>query len=172
MSSNTEELTDIMKMVMESDSNSSDDDADTKPAEHTKLTGGSLKSKRQHVSSASDISRDTSSLDPAKAIRDSVYSQWLSEKKAKIKEKKIKETKSKSELQNEELQAIAKKEQLEADCKKAYKIWKAKKDKDMMEKLKIKQEKGTVVTCLCVIKCYTVPCYTYTIHNPKFNDLC
>ena len=144
MSTSTKELTDIMKMVMESDTNSSDDEAE--PVKHVKPTGGSLKSNRQYAASVSDISRDTSSLDPAKPICDSVYSEWLSEKKAKIKEKKIRETKSKSELQNEELQAIAKKEQLKADCERAYKTWMAKKNKDMMEKLKIKQqEKGACV---------------------------
>lgn len=143
MSTNTEELTDIMKMVMESDSSDGDADVDMKPAEPTRPVGGTLKGKRQYIASVRDISRNDSSADPVKTIRDSVYNQWLSEKKTKIKEKKIKETKSKSELQNEELQAISKKEQLKADCKRAFKTWKAKKDKDMMEKLKIKQqEKG------------------------------
>jgi len=146
--SNTKELTDLMKIVMESDSNSSDDDTgDINPVEHVKPTDGRLKNKIQCVASVHNISRDTSSVDPAKAICDSVYNEWLSEKKAKIKEKKIKETKSKRELRNEELQAIAKKVQLEADCKKAYDTWKAKKDKDIMKRLKIKQqEKGAVIS--------------------------
>ena len=161
MSTSTKELTDIMKMVMESDTNSSDDEAE--PVKHVKPAGGSLKSNRQYAASVSDISRDTSSLDPAKAICDSVYSEWLSEKKAKIKEKKIRETKSKSELQNEELQAIAKKEQLKADCERAYKTWMAKKNKDMMEKLKIKQqEKGA---CICLANVSRSACRTCLHHQ-------
>lgn len=81
------------------------------------------------------------------ALRDAVYQQWLMEKRAKIKEKKIKETKSKRMIQDEEAKAIAKKEQLKVDAVKAYNKWKAKKDEDLVKKLKVKQqEKGRAIT--------------------------
>ena len=83
-------------------------------------------------------------FEDSRAVLDAVYLQWLSEKKAKIKEKKIQETKSKSMLQNEEAKVIAKKEQLKADAVKAYDRWKMKKDEDLAKKLKMKRrEKGT-----------------------------
>ena len=82
-------------------------------------------------------------FEDSQAVRDAVYQQWLLEKRAKIKEKKIKETKSKSLLQDEEAEAIAKKEQLKTDAVKAYDKWKMKKDEDLAKKLKVKQqEKG------------------------------
>ena len=102
-----------------------------------------LRPARGPVSSREDYKKSETHVlefEDSQAVRKAVYHQWLLEKKAKIKEKVIKETKSKSQIQEEEAQAIAKKEQLKVDAAKAYDKWKTKKDVDLAKKTKAKQE--------------------------------
>lgn len=86
-------------------------------------------------------------FEDSQAVRDAVYRQWLLEKKAKIKEKRIMETRNKSLIQDEEAEAVAKKEQLKADAMKAYGKWKAKKDEDLAKKIKVKQQEKGIQEC-------------------------
>lgn len=107
------------------------------------------------LSRGQDVTRSETQVlefEDSQAVRNAVYQQWLLEKKVNIKEKKIKETKMKSLLQEEEAKAIAKKEQLKADAVKAYDNWKLKKDRDLVKKMKAKQQEKGIIC-----KAYKVP---------------